>query len=200
MIRRRGGANLNKRTRRMIATATAFTFLCQNFAWAVCADGTTFPSGGFAAAQPPAVNWSPGVFLNANQSIFIPDSSVSELNDPTQPLTGGGHNWVFDQGSTLCKEIHVGPARGTPTAWAIPPINSALYASGCIQLPIVNSGVLVGSGNTPLPGQAIPPTCNPALLSQPGAPNPANTGLNQLGCAISHGVATTPQTATTFLF
>jgi hypothetical protein len=38
------------------------------------------------------------------------------------------------------------------------------------------------------------------LLSQAGAPNPANTRLNQLGCAISHGVATTPQTATTFLF
>jgi len=38
------------------------------------------------------------------------------------------------------------------------------------------------------------------LLSQAGAPNPANTRLNQLGCAISRGVATTPQTATTFLF
>src|SRR5262249_8324203 len=177
-----------------------FRSLAQTSAGAVRRDGTPFPPGGFAAAHPPAVNWSPGVFLNANQSIFIPDSSVSELNDPTQPLTGGGHNWVFDQGSTLCKEIDVGPAGGTPTAWAIPPINSALYSNGCIQLPIVNSGVLVGFGDLPLPGQAIPPTCNPALLSQPGAPNPANTRLNQLGCAISLGVATTPQTATTFLF
>jgi len=67
------------------------------------------------------------------------------------------------------------------------------------------------TGNPPLPiikdfsdipvqGQAITPTCDPTLLSQPGAANLANTRLNQLGCAISHGVATTPQTATTFLF
>ena len=45
-------------------------------------------------------------------------------------------------------------------------------------------------------GDVITPTCNPALL----APNPANTYLNQLGCSISHGQATTPQTATSFLF
>jgi len=198
MIRRRGGANLNKRTRRMIATATAFTFLCQNFAWAVCADGTTFPAGGFVFGQPPAVSWSPGVFLSANQSIFVPDSSVFEHNDPTQPLTGGGHNWVFD--SPLCKEINVGPAGGTPTAWAIPDLNLGLNSGDCIELPIINSGVIVSFGDNPLPGQAITPTCNPALLSQPGAPNPANTYFNQLGCAISHGAATTPQTATTFLF
>ena len=198
MIRRRVGANLTKRTRRMIATATAFTFLCQNFAWALCADGTTFPAGGFAAGQPPAVNWSPGVFVNVGQSIFVPDNSVFEHNDPTQPLTGGGHNWVAD--SALCKQTDMGPAGGTPTAWAIPPINTAFYSNGCIQLPIIKGGVLVGFGDTPFQGDAITPTCNPALLSQPGAPNPANTRLNQLGCAISHGVATTPQSATTFLF
>jgi hypothetical protein len=55
-------------------------------------------------------------------------------------------------------------------------------------------------GDIPLPGQTITPTCNPALLGQPGAPNPANTRFNQLGCAISHGVATTPQSATTYMF
>jgi hypothetical protein len=194
-------ANLGKRGRRMVATATAFTFLCQNFAWAVCADGSTFPAGGFVVGQAPAVfDWSTTVFFNAAGSIFVPDTSVFEHNDPTQPVTGGGHNWVFDGGSTLCKATDIGPAGGTPGAWAIPDLNLGLNSGDCIELPIINSGVIVGFGDIPLPGQAITPTCNPALLSQPGTPNPANTTLNQLGCAISHGVATTPQTATTFLF
>ena len=51
MIRKRCNANVSKRTRRMIATATAFTFVCQNFAWAVCADGTTFPVNGYVNGQ-----------------------------------------------------------------------------------------------------------------------------------------------------
>jgi hypothetical protein len=196
MIRKRSDANLGKRVRRIVASATAFIFLCQNFAWAVCADGTTFPASGFVAGQAPAVNWSPNTFTFTRGSIFVPDTSVFEHNDPAQPSTGGGHNWVFDQGSTLCKETDIGPAGGTPTAWAIPDSASL----GCIQLPTGKGGVLIGCCIIPLPGQAITPTCNPALLSQPGAPNPANTRFNQLGCAISHGVATSPQTATTFLF
>jgi hypothetical protein len=200
MTRTRGGATRHKRTRRIIATASAFTFLCQNFAWAVCADGSTFPANGYIVGQAPVANWSPNTFTGTRGSIFVPDNSVFELNDPTQPVTGGGHNWAFDQGSTLCKETDTGPAGGTPTAWAIPPNNSALFSDGCVLLPVINSGVVVGLGGPPLPGQAITPTCNPALLSQPGAPNPANTYFNQLGCSISHGVATSPQTATTFLF
>jgi hypothetical protein len=200
MKRKRSNANLNKRTRRVLATATAFTFLCQNFAWAVCADGSTFPPGGFVAGQPPTSNWSPNTFTATAGSIFIPDNSVFEHNDPGQPVTGGGHNWAFDQGSTLCKETDTGPWGGTPTAWAIPPFASA----DCILLPVVKlvGGVPVFSNFSiiPLPGQAITPACNPALLSQPGAPNPANTRLNQLGCSISHGVATTPQSAATYLF
>jgi hypothetical protein len=200
MIRKRGDPNLNKRARRVMATATAFTFLCQNFAWAVCADGSTFPAGGFVGSQPPVTIWSPNTFTDTLGSIFVPDNSVFEHNDPGQPVTGGGHNWAFDQGSTLCKETDTGPAGGTPTAWAIPSNTTA----DCIVLPVIK---LVGGqpvfGNLaviPLPGQTITPACNPALLSQPGAPNPANTRLNQLGCAISHGVATTPQSATTYLF
>ena len=39
MIRQRERANLGKRARRIIATA--LTFFCQNFVWAVCADGST---------------------------------------------------------------------------------------------------------------------------------------------------------------
>jgi hypothetical protein len=187
----------------MIATATAFTFLCQNFAWAVCADGTTFPALGYVNGQPPAANWSPGVFTGTAGSIFVPDDSVFEFNDPAQPSTGGGHNWAFDQGTTTCKEIDLGLA-GTPTGWVIPTANNG---RDCIFLPRITGT----AGNPPVPiikdfsdipfqGQAITPTCNPALLSQLGAPNPSNTRLNQLGCAISHGVATTPHTATTFLF
>jgi len=203
MIRQCEGANLSKRSRRVICTTTALTFLCQNFAWAVCADGTTFPANGYVNGQPPAANWSPGVFTGTTGSIFVPDNSVFENNDPTQPLTGGGHNWVFDQGTTLCKETDVGPAGGTPTAWAIPSNNTA----DCLSLPIITTTtgnpplpIITGFGDIPFQGQAITPTCDPTLLSQPGAPNPANTRFNQLGCAFSHGVATTPQTATTFLF
>jgi hypothetical protein len=193
-------ANLSQLARRIIATATAFTFLCQNLAWAVCADGSTFPDGGFAIGVPPitiAGNWSSGTFTGTAGSIFVPDNSVFEHNDTRQPVTGGGHNWVFDQGSTLCKETDTGPAGGTPTAWAIPPFTAA----NCVLLPVVKRGPIFGNfADVPYQGGTITPTCNPALLSQPSVPNPANTRFNQLGCAISHGVASTSQTATTFLF
>jgi hypothetical protein len=192
MIRKWSNANLSKRTRHVVATATAFTFLCQNFAWAVCADGSTFPPGGFVNGQPPTSNWSPGVFTGPTESIFIPDNSVFEHNNPAEPLTGGGHNWVFDQSFATCKTIDIGPAGGTPTGWQI--------SQDCIVLPVVVSNIITEPKDIPYQGQAITPTCDPALLSQPGAPNPANTRLNQLGCAISHGVATTPQSAATFLF
>jgi hypothetical protein len=196
MISDKDCTNLAKRARRVVALAAASTFLCQNFAWAVCADGSTFPPGGFVYGQPPAVNWSPGIFTGTAESIFIPDNSVFEHNDPGQPVTGGGHNWAFDQGSATCKETDTGPGGGTPTAWAIPS-NAGV---DCILLPIIQNGIIVSFGDIPFQGQAITPTCNPALLSQPGAPNLANTRLNQLGCAISHGIATTPQSAATFLF
>ena len=195
MIRKWSNANLRKRTRHVVATATAFTFLCQNFAWAVCADGSTFPPGGFVYPQPPTAIWSQGVFTGSAGSVFIPDNSIFEHNDPGQPVTGGGHNWVFDQGSATCKAIDVGPAGGTPTGWQI---SSA--SEECIFLPITRNRIIVSCCNIPYQGQAITPTCDPALLSQPGAPNLANTRRNQLGCAISHGVATTQQSATTFMF
>jgi hypothetical protein len=199
MVQKRGRADLNRRARRAIAAASALTLLCQNFAWAVCADGTAFPPGGFVNNQAPVTSWSPGVFTGTAGSIFVPDNSTFENNDPTQPVTGGGHNWAFDQGTTTCKETDIGPAGGTPTSWAIPASNTIT----CLLLPQI-SGT---TGNPPVPiikaiadvpfqGEAVTPTCNPALL----APNPANTYFNQLGCSISHGVATTPQTATTFLF
>jgi hypothetical protein len=185
--------------RRITAVATASIFLGQNFAWAVCSDGSTLPAQGFVIGQPPvadANNWSPGVFTGTAGSVWVPDNSVNEHNDPAQPLTGGGHNWVFDQGSTLCKETDTGPAGSLPTGWKIEPNTPTI----CVILPVIVNGLVTNLGDIPYQGDAITPTCDPTLLSQPGNPNPNNTYFNQLGCSISHGVATTPQTATTYLF
>jgi hypothetical protein len=182
--------------RTLLASTAALSLGVQDVAWATCADGSTFPAGGFvvgSAQLPIASNWSPNVFTAPQGSLFIPDASVNERNDSAQPLTGGGHNWVFDQGSTLCKQTDTGPGGAVATGWAIPPILSP----DCIILPVISRGVL---GDIPFQGDAITPTCDPTKLSAPGAPNPANTYLNQLGCSISRGVATSPQTASSFLF
>jgi hypothetical protein len=188
-----------KHLRQITALAIASTFLSQSFAWAVCSDGSILPANGFVIGQPPVVdanNWSPGMFTGTTGSIWVPDTSVFEHNDPTRPLTGGGHNWVFDQGSTLCKETDVGPAGSLPTGWIIEPSTP----TNCVILPVIVQGRVTNLGDIPYQGDAITPTCDPTLLSQPGNPNPNNTYFNQLGCSISHGVATTPQTATTYLF
>jgi len=187
--------------RKIAALIAATSLLHSNFAWALCSDGSTFPAAGFQVGTPPLTgvngsNWSPGIFTGTAGSIFIPDTSTFEHNDPNQPLTGGGHNWVFDQGSTLCKEADVGPAGGPATSWSIPP-NSP---TDCIVLPVIKNGAVVNLGDIPFQGTAITPTCDPTLLSTKATPNPNNTYFNQLGCSISHGVANTPQTATTFLF
>jgi hypothetical protein len=184
-----------------------FTLLCQNVAWAVCADGSTFPVSGYVNGQPPASSWSPGLFTATGGSIFVPDNSVFEHNDPNQPVTGGGHNWVFDQGTTLCKAIDVGPAGGTPMGWTIPLSGTP----DCVFLPIIRfaSGnppvpVVISFGDVPLQGNAVTPTCDPTQYvgDNPlvGPALPANTYFNHLGCSISHGAANTPQTATTYLF
>jgi Bacterial Ig-like domain (group 1) len=181
------------------AVTVTFTAAPGSGAPAGCSDGMGFPAGGFTVGLPPvtvAANWSPHVFTGTAGSIFVPDLSFYEHNDPNRPLTGGGHNWVFDQGSTLCKVTDDGPAGGTPDAWSIPPVSP----TDCITLPIIGTGVVKNIGDIPYQGDVITPTCDPTLLSQPGAPNPANTYFNQLGCSISHGVATTPQSATSFLF
>jgi len=193
-----------ERIRRVTALVIAATFLSQNFAWAVCADGTTLPAGGFVIGQPPAVsanNWSPGVFTGTTGSIWVPDTSVFEHNDPTRPLTGGGHNWVFDQGSTLCKVTDTGPAGSLPTGWTIEPN----FPTFCVLLPVIDlRGIVTNVGDIPFQGDAITPTCDPTQYvgGDPinGAGLPTNTYFNHLGCSISHGIATTPQTATTFLF
>jgi hypothetical protein len=191
------------RLRRITAVAIASTFLSHNFAWAVCSDGSTLPAEGFVIGLPPVVNadnWSPDVFTGTTGSIWVPDTSVYENNDPSKPLTGGGHNWVFDQGSTLCKVTDEGPAGSLPTGWSIPPNNP----TDCVILPVIVQGRVTNFGDIPYQGDAITPTCDPTqyVNGDPitGPAQPTNTYFNHLGCSISHGVATTPQTATTYLF
>lgn len=191
------------RIRQVTALAIASTFLGQNYAWAICSDGSTLPAEGFVIGQPPvadANNWSPGVFTGTNGSLWIPDTSVFEHNDPAQPLTGGGHNWVFDQGSTLCKVTDTGPANSLPTGWKIEP-NSPTF---CVILPVIVQGRVTNLGDIPYQGDAITPTCDPTqYVNNDPLTGPAlstNTYFNHLGCSISHGVANTQQTATSFLF
>jgi hypothetical protein len=199
--------NAHSRSARMIrrvgATATALTFILQNLAWAVCSDGTNFPPPGFTPAT--AANWSPVTFTNTLGSVWVPDISVNEHNNPGEPLTLSGHNWVFDQGSTTCKETDVGGASGPTVAWSIPPVNF----TDCMELPIFKNvgGQLIvqNFGDIPQRGSALTPTCDPTLLSTATAPNPNNTYLNQLGCSLvqlATGTVqgTTPETATTYLF
>jgi hypothetical protein len=189
------------RWRRTLLASTAALSICvQNAAWATCSDGSTLPVSGFTIGVPPGpsvgANWSPNTFTLAAGSLFIPDTSVNEHNDPAQPLTGGGHNWVFDQSSSLCKDTDIGPTGSLATAWVIPPSTP----TSCVILPIIKGGRVTNLGDIPYQGDVITPTCDPTKLSAPGFPNPANTYFNQLGCSISHGTATTPQTATSFLF
>jgi hypothetical protein len=172
----------------------------RNYAWAQCADGTQFPPGGYVVGLPPlqrgAGNWSPNVFTDTAGSLWVPDNSFVENNDVGLPLTGGGHNWVFDRASTLCKVTDKGEPGALSTAWSIPP-NSA---ERCVILPNIKSGRVTNFGDVPGQGDVITPTCNPAILSTETAPNPGNTYFNQLGCSISHGKPTDEHTAASFLF
>jgi hypothetical protein len=184
----------------LLASTAALCMGVQDAAWAVCPDGVTVvPQSGFVMGSlPPGANpnWSPNVFTATAGSVFIPDNSVNENNDLSQPLTGGGHTWAFDQGSTLCKQTDIGPGGAIATGWSIPPNT----ATKCVVLPIIKNGRVTNLGDIPGQGDVITPTCNPALLSTVGAPNPANTFFNQLGCSISHGVANNSHTATSWMF
>jgi len=206
-----------QRIRRVAAIAVASTFLTQNFAWAICSDGTTFPAGnqGFvystlSTVAPSLANMSPFMFTATAGSVFVPDNSTFENNDPahgtsTVALNGsgiaglpvaavGGHNWVFDQGSTTCKAVY--ESYGTPSTpivpgqapagWAIP----SNTTTDCFVLPVVRllNGqiIFISFGVVPLTNQVIIPTCDPtALATAPLTPNPRNTRLNQLGCSLS---------------
>jgi hypothetical protein len=201
-MRRKTGSGSGRRIRKIAAATTALTFMLQNLAWAACNNGLTVPSGGFT--PPAATNWSPLTFTGTLGSVWVPDISVNEHNNPKEPVTSGGHNWVFDQGSTTCKETDVGGANGPVTGWTIPPVN----ATDCITLPVfkIIGGQLVAQnfGDLPQRSSALTPTCDPTKLSTT-VPNSANTYLNQLGCSLVQLAtgkvqATTPQTAITYLF
>ena len=202
-----------QRIRQVAAIAVASTFLTQNFAWAICSDGTTFPAGnqGFvysalSTVAPSLANMSPFMFTGTAGSVFVPDNSSFENNNSavgpsTIALNGsgisglpvaavGGHNWAFDQGSSTCKAMDKAvtgaPPTGAPSGWSIPPNTT----TDCVMLPIVrlinNQITLTGFGIVPLTSQAIVPTCDPtALATAPLTPNPRNTRLNQLGCSLS---------------
>jgi hypothetical protein len=199
--------NSRLRWKRALLATTAALSLGQNAAWATClspdATGSTaFPAGGYLIGSPQvpiAANWSPNVFTSTEGSIFIPDSSTADQT--TGAPTGGGHNWAFDEGSTLCKQGDAGSAAGT-TGWILPPNTSP----DCIVMPIIKNGAVTNLGDIPFQGSAITPICDPTKLSTALAPNPANTYANQLGCAIAavnNGgvpVATTAATATSYLF
>jgi hypothetical protein len=177
----KSGASTRRRWRRILMASTAALSLgLQDAAWAVCADGSTFPASGYAVGGAHTTNWSPHTFTGTLGSVFIADTS-----------TASGHNWVFDQGATLCKAGDAGSTTA-PTGWILP---STTSPTDCIALPIIKGGKIAGEGDVPGQGDAITPTCNPTILASAG-----NTYFNQLGCSISHGVATTPATAASFLF
>jgi hypothetical protein len=197
-------SNTNRRLqwRRALLATTAAISLGQNAAWATCLDGSSFPPGGYQIGQAPvavAANWSPNVFTSTEGSNFIPDISTND--QVTGAPTGGGHNWAFDQGSTLCKQGDAGSAVGT-TGWILPPNTS----QDCIVLPIIKNGAVTNLGDIPFQGAPVTPVCDPTKLSTATVPNPLNTYGNQLGCAIAAfnngGVpqATTAATATSFMF
>ena len=182
--------------RAVLASATAASLLGQNTAWALCADGSHFPGTGYTINSPGVTpNWLPNTLTGTRGSIFVPDNSVNENNDTTRPATGGGHNWAFDQGAALCKMIDKGTSATGTTGWTVPPTTS----TDCITLPVINGGAIANGGDVPGQGDVITPTCDPTKLST-GVNRAANTYFNQLGCSISHGAATTPATATSFMF
>src|SRR5215470_17876136 len=153
-----------QRIRRVAAVAFASTFLTQNFAWAVCSDGLGFPAGNqgyvFGTLQttaPTLANMSPNIFTATAGSVFLPDNTTFENNDPTNVSTVaingsglaglpvaavGGHNWNFDQGSTTCKSTSTvsqnqspvpPPVPGqAPTGWNQPPNTT----TDCFVLPV----------------------------------------------------------------
>ena len=220
------------RWRRALLATTAVLSLGQN-AWAVCSDGNPLPADGYVVGRDAevqnAANFSPNIFTAAAGSLFIPDNSKNEHNNPAEPLTGGGHNWVFDQGSTLCKVTDTGDGGASATGWNIPPNTP----TDCVVLPIIKGGRVTNLGDIPFQGQAITPVCDTSKLGYTSngsgtptpngppsqtntapagtyVPNPSNSYFNQLGCTITastnivKGVPTpisnTPATATSWLF
>ncbi len=127
----------------------------------------------YSTLPPSLQNISPNMFTATAGSVFIPDNSVCENNDgtPTVPPGGpitrpcntpttiakngsgiaglpvaadGGHNWVFDQGSTTCKVTDTGPADQPATGWTIPTNTT----TDCVVLPVVKLETITTVTNT----------------------------------------------------
>jgi hypothetical protein len=95
----------------------------QDAAWAVCADGSTFPAGGYRIGQAPvavAANWTPNTFTDPEGSFFLPDGRRAQLG-----LRPGFH--ALQAGDA-------GSAAGT-TAWILAPNTSP----DCIVMPIIKA-------------------------------------------------------------
>jgi hypothetical protein len=110
---------------------------------------------------------TPNVFTATAGSVFVPDNSTFENNDPTnvstvalngggiagQPLGSvGGHNWEFDQGSTTCKAVSTSSgnppipviAGQAPAGWILPPNTT----TDCFVLPVAKYDTLTIVTNT----------------------------------------------------
>jgi hypothetical protein len=180
----------------IVAVSAAMAIVVQTPAWATtCKDGSTMPALGYNAFQMPS--WTPGVYTGTLGSLFIPDTSTSEgqggpntgpdntgkldgMGNPLPGYYGHGHNWVMDQGSTLCKQIDNGSSGLTSNGWTIPVTS---ITSSCIFLPIVKGGRFTNFGGVPGQSDAITLPCDTSKLA--GGPNNAqNNYKNQLGCAV----------------
>lgn len=86
---RTGSISRARWCRTLLASTAALSLGMQDVAWATCSDGSTLPADGFVIGRDAPVktasNWSPNVFTAPAGSLFIPDNSVHENNDPAKP-------------------------------------------------------------------------------------------------------------------
>ena len=88
-----------QRIRQVAAIAVASTFLTQNFAWAICSDGTTFPAGnqGFvystlSTAAPSLANMSPFMFTGTAGSVLPTRARTSKAAHPPHSMRSCAKN------------------------------------------------------------------------------------------------------------
>jgi hypothetical protein len=148
---------------------------------------------------------SPNVFTATAGSVFVPDNSSFENNDPTNvgtvALNGtgiqglpavavGGHNWEFDQGSTTCKATSgtfgnpptpVAAPGQAPSGWAIPPNTT----TDCFVLPVAKFQTVTIVTNTAT-GQVTHSTSTGSnCQGTPGIFTNAGTLVTQIVCSVT---------------
>jgi len=210
-----------RRLRRVTAVAIASTFLTQNFAWAICADGTSFPPGNqgfvFGVLQtkaPSLSNMSTNIFTATAGSVFLPDNSTFENNDPTNvstvaalgsgltgvpPTAVGGHNWQFDQGSTTCKATSTVTNNAIdathPTGGATPAVIAGQSPTGwsippntttdCFVLPVAKLQTVTIVTNTATGQVTHTTSTGSACQSPPGTFTNGVTLVTQVICTVT---------------